>query len=203
MHAHDHRASARPAHLGGWRHRLGHGRLGFGANPLRRRADRIESAVALTAVLLFLAVVALTPVLGIGLYHHSQHDEHARAATRHHVTATIVSLGKATSYAVEARVQWREPDRTTRTASVTSGLGSSPGDPVPMWVDASGHQLPQPQSTLQIAGGTVLTVVSMICAAGLLLWLTYLAVRIRLNRCRLADWDAEWRQIGPRWSQLT
>ncbi len=92
-------------------------------------------------------------------------------------------------------------DRHQYQGRVPVGPGLAKGAHVQIWVDASGRVAPDPpdrsRSTLDGAGVGIGVGVGVTLAAGLAWW-TVLAL---LNRRRLARWEREWQQVGPRWSR--
>ncbi|TDO46638.1 hypothetical protein EV643_11021 [Kribbella sp. VKM Ac-2527] len=50
-------------------------RLGFGRNPLRRRVDRLESALLLGVLVAALLVIAAAAVLGTTIHSRAEHTE--------------------------------------------------------------------------------------------------------------------------------
>jgi hypothetical protein len=176
-------------------------------NMLRRRADRIESAImaGLLAVLL-LAAPAAAYAAG-SLADHAARGQARAEQAWHQVTATLTSRGG--QQMERSPVGWSmlsAPARWTADGQVHTGW--VPVDPtaprartVRLWVNAAGMPSGPPgaRSTLRLAvalaglGGALLT--------GFLLFLAGVAARAALNRRRMTSWERAWQAVGPRWSR--
>jgi hypothetical protein len=170
----------------------------LGRNPLVRISDRVE---ALVLVLVFATALVVTPVAGaIGT---AVHESRARlyteqAQTRHIVAATAIEDSTAfVEQDVEAfrtHAHWRA-NGVEHFGSVDLAFATKAGDPLDVWVDASGDQVAAPTPTSR-AG-----IDAMFAGAGA--WLTVMAgvaglsmiVRLWLTRRRYTGWDREWQSL--------
>lgn len=182
-----------------------------GRNPLCRGSDRVEAAAWLIATLLVLLVVPLAALhIGLQVYAAGVRTERAQLADRRPTTATLVegdtpvtrglARGNPRLPGRPARVQWTAPDGTRRegVASVSSD-GQHDGR-VKIWLDRAGRPTAPPQSHAHtVTDGVVAGVGTLVVAVGSLL-LFVLAVRLALNRRRLARWGNEWRLFEARWT---
>ena len=195
--ARTHRAKATGPLLWRWR-----------PNPLRRRSDVVEARIVLatwTLALLGGAFAGRATAAGVdqGLT--------ARRAAVHVVAAVLVEDASripptTTGFddgKVWAKVRWTTADGVTRTARTKVQPDVPAGTRVTAWADSTGDLVAEPptatQAKLEVAGTGVLVasgVGSTVFAGG---WL----VRRRLLRRRLAEWDAEWRRVGPQWRNLS
>jgi hypothetical protein len=183
--------------------------LGCDHNPLRRGADRAEMAVRLAVLVL---VVAAVPVAGIvtGRWadHLALHQARVQAAADHPVPAVVLQDSPGTGigdpYSVAevnwVRARWTAPDGSVQTGDVLAPAGVGTGTTVTTWVDASGDVTDPPPAHNAVIGDVV-TAVTLTCLGLLfaLMGAQSLACRA-LDRRRLADWEAEWRAIGPLWT---
>jgi hypothetical protein len=179
-------------------------------NPLRRHSDVVEAwAVLVVAVLLF--VVA--PLVGVaaGLRAHSQAGALAAAAraSRHEVRAQVIGDPPRRVSAVEgdrqnpyrAQVRWTEPGKVTRTAWTRVPAGTRTGDTVSVWFDAQGRPVaPPPDDTAVWQHSVTIGVCAAGGTAAVVLFGHALERRIAL-RHRMAEWEREWAETGPRWTQ--
>jgi hypothetical protein len=177
------------------------------ANTLRRRADRIESAI-LMGLLAVLLLAAPAAAFAAG----STADHAAQGAVRaeqswHQVTATLASHGPEqmesspsglTLLSVPAR--W--------TAAGRAHAGWIPVDPTAprsttaeLWVDAAGLPTGPPgaRSSLPLVVG--LAALGGAALAGSLVLLAASLARLALNRQRMTGWETAWRAVGPEWSR--
>ncbi|MFB7506557.1 Rv1733c family protein [Streptomyces broussonetiae] len=179
-------------------------------NPLRRHSDVVEAwTVLVVAVLLF--VVA--PLVGVaaGLRAHDQASAlaaRARAA-RHEARAQVIGDPPRRVSAAEgvrqspyrAQVRWTEPGKGTRTAWARVPAGTRIGDTVSVWFDGQGRAVaPPPNGTAVWQHAVTIGVCAAGGAAAVVLFGHAMERRIAL-RHRMAEWEREWAQTGPRWNQ--
>jgi hypothetical protein len=188
-------------------------RLGFDHNPLRRRLDLIDGWLVPTVIAAFLA---LGPLLagGVGLWVHADNAAAQRAQRSWHEVPAVVlqavpgpvmaDSGTGTgsgSWLVWTPARWTAGGRA-QTGNVPAPAGTSRGAVVPVWLNRAGR-VQAPPLTAGAARDRIV-VAALFALASLAVLLTILAVVARwlLDRRRLAGWEAAWRSVGPRWSQL-
>ena len=184
-------------------------RLGFDRNPLRRRTDRIEAAIRLITVILFLVGV---PIAAIAVARQTDHVAlrlaHAQRSAEREVTAVLLQ-GASTSgipdpYApVELTfvlARWQPPGRPARTGQVLAPAGAPAGSTVTVWIGASGALASAPPDHPVIAGDVCLAAMVTCLVASLILLGSNTLARRALDRRRLRAWDADWRTTGPLWT---
>ncbi|WP_333778266.1 Rv1733c family protein [Streptomyces sp. IBSBF 3136] len=173
-------------------------------NPLRRREDLVEAwvllAVWLVVVIGAAAAALVTARAAGGQFAHQRADRHPVRA----VLRADASGGTAAAWSSGGRVwvpvRWTAPDGTPRTgrAPVESGLRA--GARVALWQDEQGRiTAGRPTGGVEGAAqaglfgaAAALAVAAPACLAGAV-------ARAHLDRRRLARWDREWEQVGPRW----
>ena len=183
--------------------------LGTDGNPLRRRTDRIESALRL---LLVLAFVAASPLLaglagrwaqaaGQRELRQQQSWQQVNAVLLRSVPQPFYSSGSMATYWVPGR--WQAPSGARRTGEVPAPAGLLVGEQIKIWVNQAGRltghrplsshvvSLRKAMAELAAAGGLA---IALAIAFGLIRW--------HLNRRRLASWATEWAAFGPRWTTL-
>ena len=96
--------------------------------------------------------------------------------------------------------RWAEANGVEETGQIQADAGLTAGTRVQIWLDRSGVVTSAPVSTTTAAVQAV--IVATVCWVGLgcLLAGIFWIVRVRLNRARFANWESEWRQIGPQWT---
>ena len=184
-------------------------RLGFDRNPLRRRSDRIEAAIRLATVILFLVAVPIVVIAaGRQADHLALRQAHAQQAAEHQVTAVLVRRAQATGVPdpytsvqmTYVLARWQPSGQPARSGQVLAPAGAPAGSTVKIWINASGAAAYPPPDHRDIAGDvTIAAVVTGLVALVFLLGSNTLARRV-LDRRRLHAWDAEWRATGPLWS---
>ncbi|MET9765318.1 hypothetical protein ABZ016_40730 [Streptomyces sp. NPDC006372] len=178
-------------------------------NPLKRRADRVEAWVVL-------GVWTLTVVVGVlaGLsVNRSVEDGLARERVEWRPlearlaekapgrTAENADASRAEHVWAEAR--WTAADGSTHSGQVRVFAGSAAGTPITVWTDREGRQVTRPVTEAQariravLIGGVAGFLTAAVPLAG------GRAVRRRLERRRIDQWDAEWSRFGPMWGRTT
>ncbi|MFC8046427.1 hypothetical protein [Nocardia sp. NPDC057353] len=169
-------------------------RAGLDRNPMRRREDRLQTALAALLLLAFLAALPLTALLvALPTYRAEVGAVAAEQAKLRPVPATVLTAEHAPLYAPvsSATVRFTGLDGAERT-SVHRATGMlTPGGEVTVWLNAAGEPVEPPpparplgRATL-LAGGALLAAL-LVCGGG------YLAARAVLDRRRSRAWDREW-----------
>ncbi|MFB7927971.1 hypothetical protein ACFC4C_02565 [Streptomyces sp. NPDC056039] len=178
-------------------------------NPLKRRADRVEAWVVLgvwtlTAFLGMLAGTTVSRSVEDGLARErvewrplvARLDERApgRAAE---------SGGVSRTEQVWAQATWTAVDGSAHSGQLRVPAGSAAGTPVTVWTDPEGRQVTRPVTESQAEVRAFLTGSVAGIGAALLPLVGGRALRRRLERGRMDQWDAEWARFGPMWGRTT
>ncbi|MER7090547.1 hypothetical protein AB0F69_32740 [Streptomyces rochei] len=108
---------------------------------------------------------------------------------------------ESSAYRTSATVRWPLSDGTYRTGRTLVSNQVQPGAHVTVWVDARDKLASPPAGPVDaLVSSVLLGLGSASILAGAAFGTASLARR-RLDRRRMAQWDAEWRLVGPRWSQ--
>ena len=183
-------------------------RIGLDRNPLRRRIDRVQAALALLLIAAFLtAAPVLTAVAGHWARTVGLGQEHAQRAWRE-VTAIVVrgpATGRAGTFSawgpVRARARWTAPDGRERSGLVPVIAGTRTGCSFLLWVNASGIPTGPPMRPVEQGQQAALAELVTLCVLAVTACLIAGTGRILLERRRLATWEKEWRAIGPLWTR--
>lgn len=177
----------------------------FDRNPLRRATDRAET-VALTVLVILLLAGGPFAALATGSLTRAsaQRTQLAQEASRRQVTAVVLSVAPPSAgdwgLTWQAQARWRAPDGREVTNEIPVPSNTAVGATLPVWTDLSGDFTTAPLLDSQVSGqvvtGEILGVISLagvltVAGALVLSW---------INKRRMADWDAEWRATGPRWT---
>jgi hypothetical protein len=171
-------------------------------NPLRRRCDRAQAAIATVLVAVFLVGAPLmAPAVGPWAHDSGPRTGQAQPAHWHQVPAVLrtATIQRWAPSPAMAWAEWTAPGGVKRTGRVLAPAGLAAGAVVKVWVDAAGRLAGPPaqpgqQGSRALADGMVAVLI-----LAELLWGAGLAARGVVDRRRLAAWDAEWRAIGPTW----
>lgn len=182
-------------------------RLGLDRNLLRRPPDRVESSIAVILVILFLVGAPLLGLFAGRLaYDSSLRTEQAQAVKRW-VTARLTAdspihvkhADRVPADRVTAAARWTYAG-TEHTGNVPVKPGAKAGSTVTISVDGTGRPVTKPRTHADtITRTTVLSSVSVL-SFGLALWTIHLIIRSVFIRRRLADWDAAWAALEPKWT---
>jgi hypothetical protein len=176
-------------------------------NPLRRRTDRIETAVRILLVLAFLiagpmlavSVGKLTYAAGLRQVKSDRSWQQVNAVLIRSTPLPYNSYGAMTTVWVPGR--WRVPSGRARTGLVPAQEGTRAGQLVRVWVDHAGKMTgQQPVTVGVVVGRVVMAALGTVAGVGLTLMMLAGSVRWLLNRRRLARWGIEWALVGPRWT---
>jgi hypothetical protein len=177
-------------------------------NPLRRRSDRVETAVVGVLVAAFCVGAPFAArAAGNWTYTSSLRAERAESAAWHPVRATVLQtipiLGgyaSAPGIAPEVKARWTALDGQVRTGLLYVIGDARPGSTFTVWTNRTGQLTDPPLQKSQIATRADLDETLAVAAlAVVLLAIGGLAHRV-LDRYRLAAWGADWQATGPRWS---
>ena len=175
-------------------------------NPLRRASDRAETIVL---VLLLVAVLAGAPLAafasGAWVHTMAQRAEVAQAASRHQVTAVVLTTaGAATAGSWNltsvAPARWTAPDGTVVTSELPVPAYTSAGAKVRVWTTRDGQLTSPPMGESQVASITQLGEIAGAAAVAVLLAFVGVLARSSIDKRRMAAWDADWQSTGPRWT---
>jgi hypothetical protein len=177
-------------------------------NPLRRHSDVVEAWIVLAGWVLALVVGVLA---GLWAAQYSQSAFAARLAQVRPVPAVLTddaarSPSSGRGYddgRVWAAVRWTDPDGVVHTDRAKVAPGVPVGTQVTVWTNQADRIVQAPVTGAAADLQSALTGVLVAPAAGALVWGAGRLVRGRLIRRRLAEWDEEWRKIGPRWGNLS
>ncbi|MBR8640188.1 hypothetical protein KEF29_14965 [Streptomyces tuirus] len=178
-------------------------------NPLKRRADRVEAWVVL-------GVWTLTVIVGVlAGTSVSRSVEHGLARERVEWRPLVARLAEkapgttsdnddvSRAEHVWAEAQWTAADGSAHSGQVRALAGSAAGTPITVWTDREGRQVTRPVTETQarvravLIGGVAGFLAAAVPLAG------GRAVRRRLERRRIDQWDAEWSRFGPMWGRTT
>ncbi|MFM9591896.1 hypothetical protein ACKI1J_19260 [Streptomyces scabiei] len=176
-------------------------------NPLRRRADRMESWVVLItwALTLFGGVAVGLAAAGSvesGLARQRAEWRPVEAVLTEDAPEPSAPESAGTGTAkVWAKVRWTAPDGTAHTGQARVDPAALMGARVTVWTDARGLLVTKPASEAQarlratLVGGLAGVFAAAVPLVGGRL------VRGRMERRRMDLWDEEWARIGPLWER--
>ncbi|MFB4284157.1 hypothetical protein ACBJ59_53335 [Nonomuraea sp. MTCD27] len=176
-------------------------------NRLRRRSDRLESVLVLSAVALVLVSIWPAVLAGRLGYEAALQDEHARLSTRHQVTATLledapstrISFTEVPSERPTAAARWTTPAGEERTARIPAPALARAGSTVAVWLDASGKPAPPPTDPLVLQMRGMATGLLIVLAAAISALGSYAGWRRWADQVRYREWDLAWERADNTW----
>lgn len=173
-------------------------------NPLRRRSDRVETAILGLLFAIFLAGVPLAwHVAGSWAYPAYAREAKAEQALVHQVPATLLKTvpgWSASGPGADVNVQWKAPDGQLRTAPVFIPDQAAAGTTVMVWINQAGQLSDPPLQQAQVVSRAQLArVLAVILFTVTVLVAGTLTHQLMVRR-RLAAWEADWLAKGPDWS---
>jgi hypothetical protein len=178
----------------------------FDRNPLRRPADRAETIVLALLLVAFLVGAPLAAFAsGTWVHAMARRAEVAQAASRHQVTAVVLTKAGAAAVgswnlASVAPARWTAPDGTVVTGELPVPAYTSAGAKVRVWTTRDGQPTSPPMGDSQVASMTQLGEIAGAAAVAVLLAVVGVLARSSLDKRRMAAWDADWQSTGPRWT---
>lgn len=177
-------------------------------NPLRRGTDRLEACLLGG---LFVAAVAGAPFAVQAASHAADesalHLRQEQLATTHQVPAVLTqAAGTVSGYtlgtSVPAPATWSSADGVRQSGEVPAPPGSPKGTVVGIWTDdASGYLVNPPLTLAEVAGQADTAIVGAIAGIGVVYLSSAAAIRLVMNRRRMAAWDADWLATAPMWNR--
>lgn len=176
------------------------------ASTLRRRSDRVETAVHRVAALVLLLLVASSPVASELAVSSASAATQATQAGARRVTARVASTSEmativdgAPDGSTSATVDWVEADASPHHATVMTALGVGTGDQVALWVEQDGATTVAPAAPADVAVLAVVVALAVSAGAVVAVGAAVLLARWLLGRARGRRWEADWVsfQQGP------
>ncbi|MGW5634695.1 Rv1733c family protein [Streptomyces sp. NPDC003832] len=171
-------------------------------NPLKRRADMVESWVLVAAWALTVLVGVAVGLATAGSVERGLARERAEWRPVQ-ARLTDPAPSAAGSGQLWARVSWTAPDGSARTGQARVGSGGGSGTTVTVWTDRSGRLVTRPATVTQAHLRAGLTGGLVGAGAAMLPFMTGRVLRDRMEQRRIDRWDTEWSRFGPLWGRTT
>jgi hypothetical protein len=164
----------------------------LGRDPLVRTADRIQALVLVLAVVVSLLAIPIAAAVGTAVHDSRRHLYAEQAVTRHNVAAKVTDVPASQQVlptdTITVPVRWSAAG-AEHTGALMAQSTTKTGDPIEIWVDNSGAQVPAPTPTIFAAVEAVTgALVIWICVAATAATLSTLT-RAVCDRIRLTGWQ--------------
>ena len=180
-------------------------RLGLDGNPLRRRTDKIAASFVALLLAMFLIGAPVLSIAAIGWAGRTGATEQQAARSWHKVSAVLQQAAPSFRREVlgysQVQARWTAPDGRVRAGAIPVSAGLAAGHKVPLWVDGAGLPTGAPPSHGAVLAREATAGVVAAVALGIALLGLASAGQWVLDRRRLADWEAAWSTVGPRWTR--
>ncbi|WP_328883372.1 Rv1733c family protein [Streptomyces sp. NBC_00299] len=178
-------------------------------NPLKRRADAVESWVLLAAWVLTVLCGVLAGLATAGTVERGMARERVEwrpvvaLLTEQAPGTADPRSGTSTSEYVWAKVRWSARDGSPHTGQARVRPGSGVGTPVTVWTDPQGRLVTRPATPSEArTPATLVGGLAGFCAASVP-FVAGRALRNRLESNRIDNWGYEWARFGPLWGGRT
>jgi len=177
-------------------------------NPLRRRSDLIEAWLLPAVIAAFLTLGPLVAGAASAWVHAGSAAARDAQRSWHRVPAVLLAAAPgpmmsdngSNSWLVWTPARWTAAGRQ-RAGKVPAAAGTRAGSTIPVWLDRAGNVRMPPPTAGHVRDRVVLAALIALTALAAALASLAAVVRWVLDRGRLADWEAEWRSVGPQWSR--
>ncbi|MFJ5304828.1 hypothetical protein [Streptomyces sp. NPDC088350] len=179
-------------------------------NPLKRRADAVESWIVLGA---WLITVLAGVLAGLTATRSVEHELAQERVDWKPVVALVTqdapgpsspaNDSRTNSEPVWAKVRWTATDGSSHTGQIRVPSGSALGTPVTVWTDPQGHLVTRPATASQARLRATLIGTLLGVGAAAVPFAGARALRGRLERRRMDQWDEDWARFGPLWGRKT
>lgn len=176
-------------------------------NPLRRGIDRLETCLL---VGLFAVMAVVTPfaarLVGHASYAAALQARQEQLADRHQVQAVLTEnadpvRGYSISPYVLTPAAWTSVTGVHRSGEVPADPGSRKGTSISVWTDRDGYLDSPPLTTSDAASQADAATAGVIVTGGVAYITGAAAIKLLLNRRRMAAWDADWVATAPTWNR--
>jgi hypothetical protein len=173
-------------------------RMGFGRNPLRRRVDRLESVLLLSALLAALLAIPGAAVLGTTVRDRAESTAAQQRILLHRVDARTLedtaetvpsSPGQVTS---RVRIGWVDTSGSPQEGWADVLIGTRAGTTVTIWLDRTGAIARAPREPADSTALGAAVGVGVLMLVWPTLWGLFSLARRRLDRRRAEAWELEW-----------
>jgi hypothetical protein len=166
-------------------------------NPLVRRVDRLEAAVALLAIMFAVIAIPFAVDFGHTAYTARAHRYAAEAAMRRPVDAIALSnsvSGDRPPSSSSVHVQWFA-DNETRDKVIRVPQSVAAGDHVRIWVNDKGDATLAPRTRADARVDAIVVAVAEWLALASLCAIAVALLRRLLDRARYRRWDRDFRLL--------
>jgi len=171
-----------------------------GANPLRRRTDLFEPVALLVVALLGAVALVAAGMVGQAVLADRKAEVEAEQAARHQEPVRVLADLKGddpTSRAVA--VGWEPAPGDRHYAVVEVPINGPLPAEMSIWVDHDQRPVPPPRTPSEAAQAAGTAGAGVLLGSAVGTGLLYSGARWYVRRRRLAAWEAEWSQVGPKW----
>lgn len=176
-------------------------------NPMARRIDRAESAIALVLLLALALSFPVASWVAKSVYHIASIHAQSQRASGRYIKAILLDNvppvagvdGAVSQPRVRAR--WTAQDGTKRVETIPVAAGARAGSTARIWIDSGGHRAASPSTSASLIAEAVGAALLIVGGAAVIFEIARRAARSALDRARLTGWDTDWYHVGPHWTR--
>lgn len=178
----------------------------YAPGPMRRKVDRVESAITVLALLVMITAIPIAVWAGSASHDAAAH----RAETSQRTEATLLEnapqrtmteAGEFSTTDTRVKARWTAPDGTPQVGKVAVQPGLRASTTVSVWLDESGRVTRQPPGPVGVQAAGTLTGIAAYVGIGMLVCGVVALFRWRLDRVRATLWEHEWELVAPIWTR--
>ncbi|GHE14963.1 Rv1733c family protein [Streptomyces alanosinicus] len=172
-------------------------------NPLRRHSDVVEGWIVLAIWVLAVLAGGLAGVVAAQTFERSSRVHPVSAVLTGPAPHAQAGSGGYDDGRVWATVRWTDTDGSVHKGQAKVFPGAPQGSRVTVWTNSKDRVVNAPVTGVAATLEAVMTGVLVAVPVGAAVWGAGRLVRTRLIRRRMAEWDEEWKQVGPWWGNLS
>jgi hypothetical protein len=182
-------------------------RLGLDGNPLRRRIDKASALGTAGLLAVFLGAAPVASIAVANAVGAATAAEQHNQRTWQMVQAVLLQNAAIApgqydgGYDSWTWAKWTTPAGHPMKGLVEAHAGAEAGTRIPIWISPSGRWAGTPLGRGTAELRVALAITATIIMLALALLCVSAMVQRRLDRRRLAYWEAGWNAVGPGWTK--
>jgi hypothetical protein len=183
--------------------------LGVRRNPLRRGLDLVTAATMALLLVIGLAAIPASVMVGSSFHDQQVRAAAADAAQRYPVVASLTGppqvhvTGDADynrAAVADAPVRWSDRAGQEHSAMVTVPAQNMQHDTTTVWIDESGRLSPPPRSQAEVLASAVTVAIGLLLAVEVCVLVLAAGVRRLSDLYARRAWAHEWEVVARRWT---
>ncbi len=172
----------------------------------RRTTDRIQDMAAWLLLVAGMLLIVISCTVGLGTSGRMAERARIEAQDRVPAVARLLADSEALTgeYATRTRVMvaasWQDQRGVEHTGPVSAPQGLQAGHTARIWIDRTGAAVSAPTSTTDVLVCSAIAAGLVLAFGASALAVLWLLVRRATLAYNCAQWEREWREVAPVWS---